>query len=290
MALVIISALILFLWFMSHLETHTWEIGGEYHYAEYNEVEDVWYGRSVYEADPLFLRVECVYGQMHIQLATPYFKNWKPYIRFGDFGNTFSIEIARADSTPSNLVIYFKFPIMTLFCIAAFYPAILFCRGPLRRYFSRHEKLLNILYVGGPFVCLFIAFLFVLSLLVYFRVYCISLVDGILGLRIGSWGNPIGLSTSSIPAIVIERTHSFQIQFLPYTLVIRSPLHISIWIPLWFPFMIFAYYPFYKRVYIPLMQKLGRHQPDNPNPCSKCGYNLTGNLSGICPECGTPTQ
>lgn len=22
--------------------------------------------------------------------------------------------------------------------------------------------------------------------------------------------------------------------------------------------------------------------------CLKCGYNLTGNLSGVCPECGTP--
>lgn len=26
-----------------------------------------------------------------------------------------------------------------------------------------------------------------------------------------------------------------------------------------------------------------------PNPlCKHCGYNLTGNVSGICPECGTP--
>jgi len=24
--------------------------------------------------------------------------------------------------------------------------------------------------------------------------------------------------------------------------------------------------------------------------CSNCGYNLTGNTSGICPECGTPTR
>jgi hypothetical protein len=24
-----------------------------------------------------------------------------------------------------------------------------------------------------------------------------------------------------------------------------------------------------------------------PNQCIKCGYNLTGNISGICPECGT---
>lgn len=24
-----------------------------------------------------------------------------------------------------------------------------------------------------------------------------------------------------------------------------------------------------------------------PNTCAKCGYNLTGNISSICPECGT---
>src|ERR1700722_1913560 len=25
-----------------------------------------------------------------------------------------------------------------------------------------------------------------------------------------------------------------------------------------------------------------------PGCCNKCGYNLTGNISGVCPECGTP--
>jgi predicted RNA-binding Zn-ribbon protein involved in translation (DUF1610 family) len=25
-----------------------------------------------------------------------------------------------------------------------------------------------------------------------------------------------------------------------------------------------------------------------PPRCAKCGYNLTGNVSGVCPECGTP--
>ena len=25
----------------------------------------------------------------------------------------------------------------------------------------------------------------------------------------------------------------------------------------------------------------------DPNLCKKCGYNLTGNVSGICPECGS---
>jgi rubrerythrin len=23
--------------------------------------------------------------------------------------------------------------------------------------------------------------------------------------------------------------------------------------------------------------------------CTACGYNLTGNTSGVCPECGTPS-
>jgi rRNA maturation endonuclease Nob1 len=26
----------------------------------------------------------------------------------------------------------------------------------------------------------------------------------------------------------------------------------------------------------------------NANLCRGCGYNLTGNISGICPECGRP--
>jgi hypothetical protein len=27
-----------------------------------------------------------------------------------------------------------------------------------------------------------------------------------------------------------------------------------------------------------------------PGHCQNCGYNLTGNVSGICPECGTPVK
>ncbi len=27
-----------------------------------------------------------------------------------------------------------------------------------------------------------------------------------------------------------------------------------------------------------------------PGLCFKCGYDLTGNVSGVCPECGRPTQ
>jgi hypothetical protein len=37
---------------------------------------------------------------------------------------------------------------------------------------------------------------------------------------------------------------------------------------------------------------IGRRVPDpDAGPtCGKCGYNLTGNESGICPECGTPVE
>ncbi|HUN81100.1 MAG TPA: hypothetical protein VMV81_06265 [Phycisphaerae bacterium] len=41
-----------------------------------------------------------------------------------------------------------------------------------------------------------------------------------------------------------------------------------------------------------ICRTLSVHWPDFDEPvndglCKKCGYNLTGNISGICPECGT---
>jgi len=32
-----------------------------------------------------------------------------------------------------------------------------------------------------------------------------------------------------------------------------------------------------------------RSRADGFDRCESCGYNLTGNVSGVCPECGTPT-
>jgi len=49
-------------------------------------------------------------------------------------------------------------------------------------------------------------------------------------------------------------------------------------VPLWMPFLL---------VSVPtaiLWWRDRRHVP--PGHCRKCGYNLTGNVSGICPECG----
>src|SRR5262249_29237548 len=33
-----------------------------------------------------------------------------------------------------------------------------------------------------------------------------------------------------------------------------------------------------------------RRQAFHPGLCRKCGYDLTENISGRCPECGTPTR
>jgi rubrerythrin len=37
-----------------------------------------------------------------------------------------------------------------------------------------------------------------------------------------------------------------------------------------------------------LLPLLARRIP--PGHCQRCGYNLTGNVSGVCPECGTQTR
>lgn len=37
-------------------------------------------------------------------------------------------------------------------------------------------------------------------------------------------------------------------------------------------------------------QHKGKRQDHHYGICSKCGYDLTGNVSGRCPECGAPTN
>ena len=56
--------------------------------------------------------------------------------------------------------------------------------------------------------------------------------------------------------------------------------HRPIILPLWIPFVVLALPTAF------LWWRDRRRTP--PGHCQTCGYNLTGNVSGICPECGTP--
>ena len=43
-------------------------------------------------------------------------------------------------------------------------------------------------------------------------------------------------------------------------------------------------------LYTPDMQRWWHARHDGRCDCRHCGYNLTGNVSGVCPECGKPTS
>ncbi len=53
--------------------------------------------------------------------------------------------------------------------------------------------------------------------------------------------------------------------------------------PLWLPFVLLAAYPPMALIRGPLRRRLRRKR----GLCIPCGYDLTGNLSGVCPEYGT---
>jgi len=53
--------------------------------------------------------------------------------------------------------------------------------------------------------------------------------------------------------------------------------------PLWLPFVALATFPTLAFVRGPFRRWHRRHG----GLCLKCGYDLTGNVSGVCPECGT---
>lgn len=55
-------------------------------------------------------------------------------------------------------------------------------------------------------------------------------------------------------------------------------------VPLWLPFVLFALYPTIAFIRGPVR----RYRRRKRGLCLRCGYDLRGNTSGICPECGKP--
>ena len=56
-------------------------------------------------------------------------------------------------------------------------------------------------------------------------------------------------------------------------------------VPCWFPWTLTAILP---ALWLWRWNRHRRATDDGMPHCAKCDYNLTGNVSGICPECGTP--
>ncbi|UCC30567.1 MAG: hypothetical protein JSU86_20505 [Phycisphaerales bacterium] len=52
--------------------------------------------------------------------------------------------------------------------------------------------------------------------------------------------------------------------------------------PFWIPFLVFGIYPAIAFIRGPLRRWHRRRK----GLCVRCAYNLTGNMSGVCPECG----
>jgi hypothetical protein len=92
---------------------------------------------------------------------------------------------------------------------------------------------------------------------------------------------------SSMPGWTVQRLSS---RHSSYTYGIRLPSrqHFSSGfksyaLPLWLP-LAFIGLP------TALLWYLDRRPRVPPGQCPSCNYNLSGNTSGICPECGTPCQ
>jgi len=59
---------------------------------------------------------------------------------------------------------------------------------------------------------------------------------------------------------------------------------LTVGVPFWSLFLLLSAYPVYTVVRGPLR----RYRRHRAGLCLKCGYNLTGNVGGVCPECGMP--
>ena len=60
----------------------------------------------------------------------------------------------------------------------------------------------------------------------------------------------------------------------------------NLYIPIWFFLLLSALYP--TIIYIRYFRgPFIRNRRKMKGLCLRCGYNLTGNVSGVCPECGT---
>lgn len=102
------------------------------------------------------------------------------------------------------------------------------------------------------------------------------------------WGTFfIGTSTRLEESVVVHDSFSDFAGFGWSRLVMRFHgnlfLNRTLFTPSWAPVALFASYPTMAFIRGPVRRWRRRRK----GLCVNCGYNLTGNVSGICPECGS---
>jgi hypothetical protein len=99
--------------------------------------------------------------------------------------------------------------------------------------------------------------------------------------------------TSHAPAGATRYMYSYDRGGISYWHDVRSLArwkyqNVVLWLPLWMPLLLFSAYPSAYGVRRVLRWRRTRRRLRD-HRCVQCGYNLKGNVSGICPECGNAT-
>lgn len=111
------------------------------------------------------------------------------------------------------------------------------------------------------------------------------------GLRIGHGAICVHLWHNVLPEGVMWpeqgwRIHdSGEVTWIPRS-YFRSGRLWGVDVPLWLPFVLLSAYPTVAFIRGPVRRWRRRRK----GLCVKCGFDLTGNVSGICPECGTKIE
>ncbi len=91
-------------------------------------------------------------------------------------------------------------------------------------------------------------------------------------------------SRTTAPAVIETRKHWGNFGYSTSAFGLYE--NYSVRAPFWAIMLLFASYPTLAFLRGPLRRQRRRKR----NECIHCGYNLTGNLSGTCPECGLGTS
>jgi hypothetical protein len=90
--------------------------------------------------------------------------------------------------------------------------------------------------------------------------------------------------TGQLPPPRIHTTYGFEFNREEWKDCLREYRLLYVVVPLWCPILLTAVMPI-SRYFSRLCNSWVHH--NSPFLCQRCAYNLTGNTSGVCPECGT---